>query len=168
MKKALVRKIEVHQTGNVSNYEVYLPATASANGQRIRKRYKRRSDAVHEASQLNIKLEANNIAPLQNEIHHIVARYQDKLSPAQFEAALEAKLEESKMSNMTLSELGDDFISEQESLLELGAVGKLYVKDIKVHTPKLVEWLRNPEVRSLTIKQLEIFVKARSKARTMA
>ena len=42
MKKALVRKIEVHETGNVSNYEVYLPATASANGQRIRKRYKRR------------------------------------------------------------------------------------------------------------------------------
>jgi integrase len=163
--KATIKKIKVYQSGNASNYEVYLPAQSSVTGKYIRKRFKRKTDALAYADQLNIKAAARNIGPLQNEIHLIAARYQDKLTPAQFEAALEAKLEESKMSNITLKELGEDFISEQESLMELGAVGKLYVKDIKVHVPKLVEWLRNPEVRSLTIKQVEIFVKARSKAR---
>ena len=41
MKKALIKKIKTYQTGNVSNYEVYLPAESSVTGKYIRKRFKR-------------------------------------------------------------------------------------------------------------------------------
>ncbi|SVE58649.1 uncharacterized protein METZ01_LOCUS511503, partial [marine metagenome] len=89
--KATVKKIKVYQTGNVSNYEVYLPAQSSVTGKYIRKRFKRKTDALACADQLNIKAAARNIAPLLNEIHLIAARYQDKLTPAQFEEALADK-----------------------------------------------------------------------------
>ena len=136
--KATVKKIKVYQTGNVSNYEVYLPAQSSVTGKYIRKRFKRKTDALACADQLNIKAAARNIAPLQNEIHLIAARYQDILSPAQFEAALALKAEEAGMANTTLLELGTEFIKVQESLLLRGAIGDLYVKDIKVRVPRLV------------------------------
>jgi len=168
MKKALVRKIEVHETGNVSNYEVCLPATASADGKRIRKRFKRRADAVHEANQLNIKLETDNIAPLQNEIHHIAARYQDKLTPAQFEEALADKAQLIGMATITLSELGNEFIKAQEDLQKLGAVGDLYITDINCRIPKLVGWLGNPEARAITKEMVDDFVKARLNAENNA
>ena len=61
---------------------MYLPAEASVTGKYIRKRFKRKADALAYAGQLNIKLATRTVAPLQNEIHHIAARYQDKLTPA--------------------------------------------------------------------------------------
>ena len=159
----------VRKTDNPSStYEVYLPATASADGKRIRKRYKRRADAVHEANQLNIKLETDNVAPLQNEIHLIAARYQDKLTPAQFEEALADKAQLIGMATITLSELGNEFIKAQEDLQKLGAVGDLYITDINCRIPKLVGWLGNPEARAITKEMVDDFVKARLNAENNA
>ena len=59
MRKATVKKIEKHG----SNYEVYLPACASATGKYIRKRFKRKGEALAYADQLNIKLAARTGAP---------------------------------------------------------------------------------------------------------
>ena len=160
MIKAIVRETDNHS----SNYEVYLPATASADGKRIRKRYKRRADAVHEANQLNIKLETDNVAPLQNEIHLIAARYQDKLTPAQFEEALADKAQLIGMATITLSELSNEYIKAQADLHKMGAVGDLHITDINCRIPKLVGWLGNPEARAITKEMVDDFVKARLNA----
>lgn len=164
MIKAIVRKTDNHS----SNYEVYLPATASADGKRIRKRFKRRADAVHEANQLNIKLETDNIAPLQNEIHLIAARYQDKLTPAQFEEALADKAQLIGMATITLSELGVEYINAQKDLHKMGAVGDLHITDINCRIPKLVGWLGNPEARAITKEMVDAFVKDRLSAENNA
>ena len=166
--KATVKKIKVYQTGNVSNYEVYLPAQSSVTGKYIRKRFKRKTDALACADQLNIKAAARNIAPLQNEIHLIAARYQDKLTPAQFEEALADKAQLIGMATITLSELGIEYTNAQKDLHKMGAVGDLHITDINCRIPKLAGWLGNPEARAITKEMVDGFVKARLNATSKA
>ena len=156
--KAKVMKLTKEQT---SGWEVYVPARLSTTGKRERKRFNLKADATQYASELNLKIDANAIAPLGSEYHIVTAKYQSKLTAAQFEQALALMVEQIDQNNITLAELFERYVEMQQRRHKRGQIRDRRFEDIQKQTKKLKEWLGNPLVRSITEEMIEEFIDER-------
>ena len=114
MRKASVKKIKNYETGNVSNYEVYLPAQSSVTGKYIRKRFKHKADALACAGQLNIKLAVNTVAPLQNEIHLTLMQFSKMQTKTHTQTQINLTLQNKSKHNNTLHQIIQNISTNKE------------------------------------------------------
>ena len=133
----------------------------SCFGKQIRKRFKTRRQAELMAHEYTMRMKVKEQTPLEPELHKVVALFQGKLSATQVMDALTTAVELQGLSMFTLEELANEYLGHQEMLQERGTISADHLRDAQHLGPKLVEYLENPNINSITTEQLDNFVDMR-------
>ena len=137
----------------------------SCFGKQIRKRFKTRRQAELMAHEYTMRMKVKEQTPLEPEIHKVVALFQDKLSATQVMEALTTAVELQGLSQLNLEELVDEYLEHYLMLRERGAISAVHLSSAQHLGPKLVKYLENPNINSITTEQLDKFVDKRLAAR---
>ena len=127
-------------------------------GKRIRKPFKTKADAEREKAKLMAKYQDETVAPLDPDLHLLLARFQNKLSVDQIESALLAKLEEAGESTISFKEACARHLEHLKRMQKRDACGAEHVRDFRVRMPKIDDWLGNPDLKDIDKALLEEFV----------
>jgi integrase len=123
-------------------------------GKQIRKRFSTRGEAEQAAEAYALKVRQNGCTPLDPEIHQVAALFQDKLSAAQFMAALTKASERSNMSRRSFAQLAEEYKDAKKQDFELGTISSLHWENIVSHTRHLIEDFGN-QVTGVPVYDLE-------------
>ena len=133
----------------------------SVFGKQIRKRFETRDEAKLQMHAYMMEAASKEQAPLDPDIHRVVAGFQDKLSATQIMTALSTAVELQGLALVTLEELANEYLGHQEMLQERGSITLRHLKDAQHLSPKVVGYLGNPNINTITAEQLESFVDKR-------
>ena len=94
----------------------------SVFGKQIRKRFETRDEAKLQMHAYMMEAASKEQAPLDPDIHRVVAGFQDKLSATQIMTALSTAVEFHGLALVTLEELANEYLGHQEMLQERGSI----------------------------------------------
>jgi hypothetical protein len=123
-------------------------------GKQIRKRFKTKAQADAQGHAYALKMNQKACTPLDPEIHQVAALFQDKLSAAQFMAALTKAAERSNMSRKSFGQLAEEYKEAKKLDFELGTISQLHWESIEKHTRQLIEDFGN-QVAGVPVYDLE-------------
>ena len=143
------------------NYKWEVQAPAKLFGKRLRKKFRTKAEASGYKLELEIQLQNKRLAPLSEDIHLCVYRFQKVLTASQIEDALNRATVYYKQSDLDLQQMVDVYLKWLEKRHERGHVGSLHMKLHKGTAPRLVGWIGNIKLREITKKTCEAFIDER-------
>lgn len=161
IERDLTQISENDPTKKAYRYKWEVHAPADIFGKRIRKFFKTKGEAKAEKLTLETKLQNQRLTPLIQEIHLCVARYQKRLTPGQMEEALSGAVEFYDHTNKPLKDFADAYVVEKMKDIKRGHLGKRHAVEMEGKCERLVEWLGNPKIRSITKRSVEDFIDER-------
>ena len=123
-------------------------------GKQIRLRYPTKELGETAILKYENKLREKERVPLDPEIHKVVSNYQHIFGVDEFRQILEAAVSRKKLGDGTVGDFGDRYLAHKEDALELGAVGKKFVDDIRVRLPRAKEYFKDTPAADVTAEQV--------------
>ena len=132
-------------------------------GKRSRAGFSTRALAEKQIKVYENKLTNRQRSPLDPEVHKVVALYADKLSAFQIQTMLEEGVKRYGGSGKPLQDIVDEYQANQKMLLERGSLGQSHFDTVKCVSNKVTEYLGNPILRDVQLKDLDEMVNSRLK-----
>lgn len=131
-----------------SPWVVHIAATVFGKRQRLW--FKNKELAVEQIRILENKVLNKNRVPLDPEIHKVISNYQNIFTADELRVVMEKAVAAKELGDGTIGDFGDAYLAFKEDALELGAVSKKFVDDIRVRLPRAKAFFKDIPAREIT------------------